>query len=164
MVDGKRNSPQRHLAERREIDAVVKASVKPSQFRQVYIPMFTSRRIAQGGAALRLAPAEHLYPSPPYWEGGPGGERTLKDAALALLPDNITTDHLPPRHTAAARRASTWRRWACRRRTSTLCDPPRRSPDRPARHLRQPQLVNEMAVVNGAVKKGSLARVEPEAG
>ena len=34
---------------------------------------------------------------PPYWEGALAGERTLKGMRpLAVLPDNITTDHLSP--------------------------------------------------------------------
>ena len=39
------DSPEGYLAERRdeEIDAMVKASVKPSQFPKVYIPMFTQQ-------------------------------------------------------------------------------------------------------------------------
>jgi aconitate hydratase len=34
---------------------------------------------------------------PPYWEGALAGERTLRGMRpLAVLPDNITTDHLSP--------------------------------------------------------------------
>lgn len=34
---------------------------------------------------------------PPYWEGALAGERTLRGMRpLAILPDNITTDHLSP--------------------------------------------------------------------
>ncbi|MCP4926518.1 MAG: Fe/S-dependent 2-methylisocitrate dehydratase AcnD, partial [Gammaproteobacteria bacterium] len=62
-----------------EIDAVVKASVKPEQFRQVYEPMFD----------LSVDYGEHIDPlyewremstyirRPPYWEGALAAERTL---------------------------------------------------------------------------------------
>lgn len=82
-----------------EIDAVVKASVKPEQFRKVYKPMFD----------LKVEYGEHINPQydwrpqstyircPPYWEGALAGERTMKGLRpLAVLGDNITTDHLSP--------------------------------------------------------------------
>jgi aconitase A len=115
-----------------EIDAVVRASVKPEQFRQVYIPMFT----IEEDHGPKVAPLYDWRPMstyirrPPYWdkegEGALAGERTLKGMRpLALLPDNITTDHLSPPtpSCAAARPVNTWRRWACRRRTSTPTPP-----------------------------------------
>ena len=41
---------------------------------------------------------------PPYWEGALAGERTLKGMRpLAVLPDNITTDHLSPSNAIMAR-------------------------------------------------------------
>jgi aconitase A len=60
---------------------------------------------------------------PPYWEGALAGERTLQGMrALAVLGDNITTDHLSPSNAiladSACRRIPA-RRWACRKRTST---------------------------------------------
>lgn len=82
-----------------EIDAVVKASVKPEQFRQVYIPMFAIHE--DTGPKV-----EPLYDwremstyirRPPYWEGALAGARSLSGMRpLAVLPDNITTDHLSP--------------------------------------------------------------------
>ena len=47
-----------------EIDAIVASSVKPEQFRKVYEPMFavTADTGEKAEAAVRLAPAEHLYP------------------------------------------------------------------------------------------------------
>ena len=63
-----------------EIDAVVKASVKPEQFRQVYIPMFA----IQEDTGPKVKP---LYDwremstyirRPPYWEGALAGARPLK--------------------------------------------------------------------------------------
>ncbi|MEK7919861.1 Fe/S-dependent 2-methylisocitrate dehydratase AcnD, partial [Burkholderia contaminans] len=77
----------------------VAASVKPEQFRKVYEPMFA--RSAEAGE--RAAPlydwrAQSTYiRRPPYWEGALAGERTLQGMRpLAVLGDNITTDHLSP--------------------------------------------------------------------
>ena len=82
-----------------EIDAIVKASVKPAQFRKVYEPMFA----ATLDTGEKLSPlydwrAQSTYiRRPPYWEGALAGERTLKGMLpLAVLGDNITTDHLSP--------------------------------------------------------------------
>ncbi|WP_122562233.1 aconitate hydratase AcnA, partial [Pseudomonas viridiflava] len=82
-----------------EIDAVVQASVKPEQFRQVYIPMFA----IEEHTGPKVEPLYDWRPMstyirrPPYWEGALAGERTLKGMRpLAVLPDNITTDHLSP--------------------------------------------------------------------
>jgi iron-sulfur-dependent 2-methylisocitrate dehydratase len=82
-----------------EIDAVIAKSVKPEQFRQVYEPMFD----------LKVEYGSHVNPQydwrpqstyirrPPYWEGALAGERTMKGMRpLAVLGDNITTDHLSP--------------------------------------------------------------------
>ncbi|KQB55424.1 Fe/S-dependent 2-methylisocitrate dehydratase AcnD, partial [Pseudomonas endophytica] len=82
-----------------EIDAVVKASVKPEQFRQVYIPMFAIHE----DTGPKVEPLYDWRPQstyirrPPYWEGALAGARPLKGMRpLAVLPDNITTDHLSP--------------------------------------------------------------------
>ncbi|MFM5095474.1 Fe/S-dependent 2-methylisocitrate dehydratase AcnD [Aeromonas rivipollensis] len=155
-----------------EIDAVVKASVKPEQFRQVYIPMFT----IEEDHGPKVAPLYDWRPMstyirrPPYWdkegEGALAGERTLKGMRpLALLPDNITTDHLSPSN--AIMRSSAAGEYLAKMGL------PEEDFNSYATHrgdhltaqratFANPQLVNEMAVVNGAVKKGSLARVEPE--
>ena len=82
-----------------EIDAVVASSVKPEQFRKVYTPMFA--RVLDDGAAVSPLyewRAESTYiRRPPYWEGALAGERLLAGMRpLALLGDNITTDHLSP--------------------------------------------------------------------
>ena len=60
--------------------------------------MFAIRSDRAGKSEARQATgaAEHLYRRPPYW-GGAGPERTLRGMRpLAILPDNITTDHLSP--------------------------------------------------------------------
>jgi aconitate hydratase len=82
-----------------EIDAVVEQAVKPQQFRKVYDIMF-ARREAGGEAVSPLydwRPMSTYIRRPPYWEGALAGERTLKGMRpLAVLGDNITTDHLSP--------------------------------------------------------------------
>ncbi|MBA4094544.1 MAG: Fe/S-dependent 2-methylisocitrate dehydratase AcnD, partial [Candidatus Accumulibacter sp.] len=82
-----------------EIDAVVAASVKPDQFRKVYTPMFA--RVVDDGAAVSplydWRPHSTYIRRPPYWEGALAGERSLRGMRpLAVLGDNITTDHLSP--------------------------------------------------------------------
>lgn len=151
-----------------EIDAVVRASVKPEQFRQVYIPMFT----IEEDHGPKVAPLYDWRPMstyirrPPYWEGALAGERTLSGMRpLALLPDNITTDHLSPSNAIMMSSAAgeylhkmglpeeDFNSYATHRGDHLTAQ---------RATFANPQLVNEMAVVNGAVKKGSLARVEPE--
>ncbi len=155
-----------------EIDAIVASSVKPSQFRQVYIPMF-EERAAAGARAKPLydwRPQSTYIRRPPYWdtsgEGAIGGERTLKGMRpLAVLPDNITTDHLSPSNAIMANSAAG--------EYLTKMGVPEEDFNSYATHrgdhltaqratFANPQLVNEMAIVDGVVKKGSLARVEPE--
>ena len=82
-----------------EIDAVIAASVKPEQYRKVYIPMFTK----QADDGIKVSPLYDWRPMstyirrPPYWEGALAGARTLSGMRpLAILGDNITTDHLSP--------------------------------------------------------------------
>jgi len=82
-----------------EIDAIVAASVKPEQFRSVYTPMFA----IQADKADKVPPLYDWRPQstyirrPPYWEGALAGARSLAGMRpLAVLGDNITTDHLSP--------------------------------------------------------------------
>ena len=82
-----------------EIDAIVKSSVKPEQFRSTYIPMFDITRDAHANTNPNYdwRPQSTYIRRPPYWEGGMVGEKTLKGMRpLAVLPDNRTTDHLTP--------------------------------------------------------------------
>lgn len=172
VVDGKEIRLKDIWPSDEEIDAVVKASVKPSQFRQVYIPMFTLEE-DQGPKVAPLydwPPQSTYIRRPPYWqkegEGALAGERTLKGMRpLALLPDNITTDHLSPSNAILRSSAAgeylhkmglpeeDFNSYATHRGDHLTAQ---------RATFANPQLVNEMAVVNGAVKKGSLARVEPE--
>ncbi|HDS1199844.1 TPA: Fe/S-dependent 2-methylisocitrate dehydratase AcnD [Shewanella algae] len=82
-----------------EIDAIVKSSVKPEQFRKVYEPMFNIA-VEYGDGVDPLydwRPMSTYIRRPPYWEGALAGERALKGMRpLAVLGDNITTDHLSP--------------------------------------------------------------------
>ncbi|MEO6227991.1 MAG: aconitate hydratase AcnA, partial [Thermomonas sp.] len=75
-----------------EIDAVVKASVKPEQFRQVYDPMFAVH--AKGAAVSPLYDWREMSTyirRPPYWEGALARQRTMTGMRpLAVLGDNIT--------------------------------------------------------------------------
>ncbi|WP_324028963.1 Fe/S-dependent 2-methylisocitrate dehydratase AcnD [Aeromonas caviae] len=168
VVDGKEIRLKDIWPSDEEIDAVVKASVKPSQFRQVYIPMFTQEE-DQGPKVTPLYDwrAQSTYiRRPPYWEGALAGERTLRGMRpLALLPDNITTDHLSPSnailHGSAAGEylakmglpEEDFNSYATHRGDHLTAQ---------RATFANPQLVNEMAVVNGVVQKGSLARVEPD--
>ncbi|WP_312237617.1 Fe/S-dependent 2-methylisocitrate dehydratase AcnD [Stenotrophomonas sp.] len=151
-----------------EIDAVVKACVKPEQFRQVYDPMFTFK-VEHG------APISPLYAwreqstyirRPPYWEGALAGERGLTGMRpLAVLGDNITTDHLSPSNAIMASSAAgeylakmglpeeDFNSYATHRGDHLTAQ---------RATFANPKLINEMAVVDGQVKQGSLTRVEPE--
>ncbi|WP_129649227.1 Fe/S-dependent 2-methylisocitrate dehydratase AcnD [Peristeroidobacter agariperforans] len=151
-----------------EIDAIVAKSVKPEHFRAVYEPMFK----ASGASAVKISPLYNWRPQstyirrPPYWEGALAGERTLKGMRpLAVLPDNITTDHLSPSNAILADSAAgeylakmglpeeDFNSYATHRGDHLTAQ---------RATFANPQLVNEMAVVDGQVKKGSLARIEPE--
>ncbi|KFF83626.1 Fe/S-dependent 2-methylisocitrate dehydratase AcnD [Pseudomonas syringae] len=151
-----------------EIDAVVQASVKPEQFRQVYIPMFA----IEEHTGPKVEPLYDWRPMstyirrPPYWEGALAGERTLKGMrALAVLPDNITTDHLSPSNAIMLDSAAgeylakmglpeeDFNSYATHRGDHLTAQ---------RATFANPQLINEMAVVDGKVKKGSLTRIEPE--
>ncbi|KPB77830.1 Fe/S-dependent 2-methylisocitrate dehydratase AcnD [Pseudomonas cannabina] len=151
-----------------EIDAVVQASVKPEQFRQVYIPMFaidehTGPKVEP---LYDWRPMSTYIRRPPYWEGALAGERTLKGMRpLAVLPDNITTDHLSPSNAIMLDSAAgeylakmglpeeDFNSYATHRGDHLTAQ---------RATFANPQLVNEMAVVDGKVKKGSLTRMEPD--
>jgi len=151
-----------------EIDAIVAKSVKPEHFRTVYEPMFAP----SAASAVKISPLYNWRPQstyirrPPYWEGALAGERTLKGMRpLAVLPDNITTDHLSPSNAILPNSAAgeylakmglpeeDFNSYATHRGDHLTAQ---------RATFANPQLVNEMAVVDGQVKKGSLARIEPE--
>ena len=152
-----------------EIDAIVKASVKPEQFRSVYAPMFDVR-VEHGE---RVAPLYDWRPQstyirrPPYWEGALAGERTLRGMRpLAVLGDNITTDHLSPSNAIMASSAAgeylaqmgvpeeDFNSYATHRGDHLTAQ---------RATFANPKLLNEMVRDEaGNVKQGSLARLEPE--
>ncbi len=156
-----------------EIDAIVAASVRPSQFRAVYEPMFAIR--ADDGEAVAAQydwrPMSTYIRRPPYWDTEGVGAlaatpRTLRGMRpLAILPDNITTDHLSPSNAILMDSAAgeylhrmglpeeDFNSYATHRGDHLTAM---------RATFANPQLVNEMAVVDGAVQKGSLARIEPE--
>ena len=168
VVDGKKIRLMDLWPSDEEIDAVVQASVKPEQFRQVYIPMFA----IEEHTGPKVEPLYDWRPMstyirrPPYWEGALAGERTLKGMRpLAVLPDNITTDHLSPSNAIMLNSAAgeylakmgvpeeDFNSYATHRGDHLTAQ---------RATFANPQLVNEMAVVEGKVKKGSLTRIEPE--
>ncbi|WP_105170058.1 Fe/S-dependent 2-methylisocitrate dehydratase AcnD [Pseudoalteromonas sp. T1lg23B] len=152
-----------------EIDAVIAQSVKPEQFRQVYEPMFD----------LTVDYGEHNNPlydwremstyirRPPYWEGALAAERTMKGMRpLAVLGDNITTDHLSPSNAILASSAAgeylakmglpeeDFNSYATHRGDHLTAQ---------RATFANPKLFNEMVRdEQGEVKQGSLARLEPE--
>ena len=151
-----------------EIDAVVAQSVKPVHFRQVYGPMFKLGVVSDDrvNPLYDWRPQSTYIRRPPYWEGALAGERTLRGLRpLAVLPDNITTDHLSPSNAILADSAAgeylakmglpeeDFNSYATHRGDHLTAQ---------RATFANPQLVNEMAVVDGAVQKGSLARIEPE--
>ncbi len=151
-----------------EIDAVVKSSVKPEQFRQVYIPMFAVHEDTGPKVAPLYAwrPMSTYIRRPPYWEGALAGARSLTGMRpLAVLPDNITTDHLSPSNAIMLDSAAgeylakmglpeeDFNSYATHRGDHLTAQ---------RATFANPKLFNEMVVENGKVKQGSLARVEPE--
>jgi iron-sulfur-dependent 2-methylisocitrate dehydratase len=151
-----------------EIDAVVASSVKPEQFRKVYEPMFAlSVDYGEKISPLYDWRAQSTYiRRPPYWEGALAGERTMKGMkALAVLGDNITTDHLSPSNAIMMDSAAgeylhkmglpeeDFNSYATHRGDHLTAQ---------RATFANPKLINEMAVVDGKIKQGSLTRIEPE--
>nr|WP_283164400.1 Fe/S-dependent 2-methylisocitrate dehydratase AcnD [Shewanella corallii] len=160
-----------------EIDAVIKECVKPEQFRQVYEPMFdlSVDYGEQNDPLYQWRPQSTYIRRPPYWqeegEGAMAQERTLKGMRpLAVLGDNITTDHLSPSNAILASSAAgeylakmglpeeDFNSYATHRGDHLTAQ---------RATFANPKLFNEMVLENGPdgtaqVKQGSLARVEPE--
>jgi aconitate hydratase len=151
-----------------EIDAIVAASVKPEQFRKVYIPMFAK----QADDGVQVSPLYDWRPQttyirrPPYWEGALAGARSLSGMRpLAVLGDNITTDHLSPSNAIMLDSAAgeylakmglpeeDFNSYATHRGDHLTAQ---------RATFANPTLKNEMVRVDGKVQAGSLTRVEPE--
>ncbi|EGQ8407441.1 Fe/S-dependent 2-methylisocitrate dehydratase AcnD [Vibrio parahaemolyticus] len=150
-----------------EIDAVVGKHVKPEQFNQVYIQMFKLDDAEKSSSPLYdWRPMSTYIRRPPYWEGALAGERTLSDMRpLAVLGDNITTDHLSPSNAIMASSAAgeylakmgvpeeDFNSYATHRGDHLTAQ---------RATFANPKLFNEMVKENGEVVQGSLARIEPE--
>jgi aconitate hydratase len=126
-----------------------------------------------GGAAGKVDPLYDWRPQstyirrPPYWEGALAGERTLRGMRpLALLGDNITTDHLSPSNAIMLDSAAgeylhkmgvpeeDFNSYATHRGDHLTAQ---------RATFANPKLFNEMVrQPDGSVLQGSLARVEPE--
>jgi 2-methylcitrate dehydratase (2-methyl-trans-aconitate forming) len=157
-----------------EIDAIVKSSVKPEHFRKVYEPMFAIS--ADNGEKVSpqydWRPQSTYIRRPPYWDKEGVGAlaanpRTLKGMRpLAILPDNITTDHLSPSNAIMMNSAAgeylhkmglpeeDFNSYATHRGDHLTAM---------RATFANPTLKNEMVRdADGKVKAGSLARIEPE--
>ncbi|MEW6370631.1 MAG: Fe/S-dependent 2-methylisocitrate dehydratase AcnD [Pseudomonadota bacterium] len=152
-----------------EIDAVIERSVKPEQFRKVYTPMFA--RTEEAGEAVSplydWRPQSTYIRRPPYWEGALAGARSLSGMRpLAVLGDNITTDHLSPSNAILLDSAAgeylakmglpeeDFNSYATHRGDHLTAQ---------RATFANPTLKNEMVRnPDGTVRAGSLARIEPE--
>jgi 2-methylcitrate dehydratase (2-methyl-trans-aconitate forming) len=168
MVDGRPITLADLWPSDAEIDAIVQAAVKPEQFTQVYIPMFEGRSKDPDVKPLYDWRAASTYiRRPPYWEGALAAPRTLRGMLpLAILPDNITTDHISPSNailpTSAAGEYLTHMGLAQEDFNSYATH---RGDHLTALRatFANPQLVNEMALdADGRVRKGSYTRLMPE--
>ena len=151
-----------------EIDALVAKSVKPEQFRKVYIPMFDLGEAVKAASPLYdWRPQSTYIRRPPYWEGALAAPRTLSNMRpLAILGDNITTDHLSPSNAIVLDSASG--------EYLAKMGVPEEDFNSYATHrgdhlttqratFANPKLFNEMVRrSDGSIKQGSKARVEPE--
>lgn len=151
-----------------EIDALVKQAVKPEQFRKVYIPMFDLGVTEEAESPLYdWRPQSTYIRRPPYWEGALAAPRTLANMRpLAILGDNITTDHLSPSNAILMDSAAgeylhkmgvpeeDFNSYATHRGDHLTAQ---------RATFANPKLYNEMVVrSDGTIKQGSKARVEPE--
>ena len=151
-----------------EIDAVVKAFVRPEQFRKVYDIMFKPRESSTETVKplYDWRPQSTYIRRPPYWEGALAKPRRLAGMRpLAILGDNITTDHLSPsnailRDSAAGDHLAKmglpeedFNSYATHRGDHLTAQ---------RATFANPKLINEMVLEDGKPKQGSLARVEPE--
>ncbi len=152
-----------------EIDRIVRESVKPEQFRNVYTPMFNIK-VEKGEQVSPLydwRPMSTYIRRPPYWEGDLADRPALKGMRpLAVLPDNITTDHLSPSNAILPDSAAgeylakmglpeeDFNSYATHRGDHLTAQ---------RATLANPKLFNEMVRdENGEVRQGSLTRLEPE--
>lgn len=152
-----------------EIDAIVSASVKPEQFKKIYEPMFDlTVDYGEDNDPLYDWREKSTYiRRPPYWEGALAAPRTLKGMRpLAVLGDNITTDHLSPSNAILASSAAgeylakmglpeeDFNSYATHRGDHLTAQ---------RATFANPKLLNEMCLdEQGKIIQGSYARIEPE--
>jgi len=160
-----------------EIDVIVASSVKPEQFKKIYTPMFSLNELSLGAFEQAISPlydwdeTSTYIRRPPYWakegDGALAGERTMKGLRpLAVLGDNITTDHLSPSNAIQLDSAAgaylakmglpekDFNSYATHRGDHLTAQ---------RATFANPKLFNEMCKDDkGDVIQGSLARVEPE--
>ncbi|MEO0369007.1 MAG: aconitate hydratase AcnA, partial [Pseudomonadota bacterium] len=150
-----------------QIDAIVNEFVKPEQFKKIYTPMFDLGSFEPAESPLYdWRPQSTYIRRPPYWEGALAGERTMKGMRpLAVLGDNITTDHLSPSNAILMNSAAgeyldkmgvpevDFNSYATHRGDHLTAQ---------RATFANPKLLNEMVKENGEIKQGSLARLEPE--
>ena len=168
VVDGKEIRLKDIWPSDEEIDAIVSKYVKPEQFKQIYIPMFDMEAAERAPSPLYdWRPMSTYVRRPPYWEGALAAPRTMQGMRpLAILPDNITTDHLSPSNAIMLDSAAgeylhkmglpeeDFNSYATHRGDHLTAQ---------RATLANPKLLNEMVRnEDGSVKQGSLARVEPE--
>ncbi|WP_194755568.1 Fe/S-dependent 2-methylisocitrate dehydratase AcnD [Aliidiomarina indica] len=151
-----------------EIDAIVKQAVKPEQYKKTYDPMF-NLSVDYGDDISPLydwRPQSTYIRRPPYWEGALAHKPTLKGMRpLAVLGDNITTDHLSPSNAIMLDSAAgeylasmgvpeeDFNSYATHRGDHLTAQ---------RATFANPKLFNEMVLEDGKVKQGSLARIEPD--
>ncbi len=152
----------------KEIDTIVASCVKPEQFKRVYTPMFDLGKIETAASPLYdWRPNSTYIRRPPYWQGALAGDRTMTGMRpLAVLGDNITTDHLSPSNAILRSSAAgaylekmglpeeDFNSYATHRGDHLTAQ---------RATFANPKLLNEMCLdENGNVKQGSLARIEPD--
>ncbi|WP_164963627.1 Fe/S-dependent 2-methylisocitrate dehydratase AcnD [Rubrivivax sp. JA1026] len=167
VVDGREIRLQDLWPDDEEVDALVARAVRPEQFVQVYRPMFGARERSKVAPLYAWRPRSTYIRRPPYWDGALAGERTLAQLrALAVLPDNVTTDHLSPSNAITPDSAAgqylarmglpdeDFNSYATHRGDHLTAQ---------RATFANPTLANEMVrAADGSVRRGSLARLEPE--
>ena len=152
-----------------EINQVIKDSVKPEHFRKVYEPMFklNVQSDEQTDPLYDWREQSTYIRRPPYWEGALAAKRTMKAMRpLAVLGDNITTDHLSPSNAIQLASAAgayldkmglpevDFNSYATHRGDHLTAQ---------RATFANPKLLNEMVRdENGDIIQGSHARLEPE--
>jgi aconitate hydratase len=154
------------------IDTIVAQYVKPEQFKKIYTPMFDLAGFEPAKSPLYTWDETSTYiRRPPYWEsegeGAIASKPTLKGMRpLAVLGDNITTDHLSPSNAIQLNSAAgaylskmglpeaDFNSYATHRGDHLTTQ---------RATFANPKLFNEMCKdSNGDIKQGSLTRIEPE--